>query len=194
MAWRRQVGHSRSSLKSCSGCFPERLARSKLFRPRLLLRLKLTARKRKNDKRGISSKKHGRVELQTCIDMLCILKAVIAWIILIFAGGGLASRLCALLSPFPGASTDPKVEEALRSMRRSFKRAHILRNIFRILLILGYLFALYHFWGVGLAASGLLILIACALRPLWTSPSSVSFVADVILWGSSILVWYSLCK
>lgn len=126
--------------------------------------------------------------------MFCIFKAVIAWIILIFAGGGLASRLRALLSPFPAASTDRKVEEALRSMRRSFERAHILRNIFRILLILGYLFALYHFWGVGLAATGPLIMIACTFRTLWTSPSSVSFVAGAILWGSSILVWYSLCK
>lgn|GEM_PF-5413245 len=129
--------------------------------------------------------------------MLCILKAIIAWIILIFAGGGIIRVLQrGLLPPFPltDPTADPEVEKILRRSLRGSKRAHAAWIPVGVFLTCGYLFALYHFWNVGLAATALLLLIAATPRLVWRSPPSVSLVADSVLWGSSILVWYSLCK
>jgi hypothetical protein len=127
--------------------------------------------------------------------MLCILKAVIAWLILLVVGGWFAQIVRGgLFSPFPAAPTDPRVAEALRSMRRSYKRAHIAWTFTGVILVSAYVAALYHLWNLGLAASSIILMIAIIPRLGREVPRSISIVGDAILWGSSVLVWYSLCR
>jgi hypothetical protein len=129
--------------------------------------------------------------------MWCVLKAIVGWIILLFASGGISSfsrrGLFGLLVPFPAPSANPAVEQALRSTRRSFKRAHVANTIFSFLVTAAYLWALFHFWNIALAATALLIMIVVVIHYAQTPPW-ISFTADAVLWGSSVLVWYSLCK
>jgi carbon starvation protein CstA len=129
--------------------------------------------------------------------MPCILKAIVGWVILLVASGmiGLFLRrgLFGVLVPFPAASTNPAVEQALQSTRKSFKRAHIANTIFSFLVTAAYLWALFHFWNIALAATGLLMMIVVVVHYAQT-PRFVSLAADALLWVSSVLVWYSLCK
>ncbi|PYV69488.1 MAG: hypothetical protein DMG96_33815 [Acidobacteria bacterium] len=129
--------------------------------------------------------------------MPCILKALIAWIILLVVSGAiglfLRQALFGLLVPFPAPSTHPAVEQALRSTHRSFKRAHVANTVFCFLVTAAYLWAVFHFWNILLAAAAFLIMIVVVEHYAQT-PRWVRFTADAILWGPSVLVWYSLCK
>ena len=129
--------------------------------------------------------------------MPCILKALIGWLILLVVSGAvglfLRQALFGILVPFPAPSANPVVEKALRETHRSFKRGHITNTIFCILVSAAYLWAVLHFWNVTLATAAFLIMIVVVEHYAQT-PSWVRFTANAILWGSSILVWYALCK
>ncbi len=129
--------------------------------------------------------------------MPCILKAIVGWVILLVVSGtvGLFLRqaLFGLLVPFPAPSTNPAVEQALRSTRRSFKRAGVVNTIFCFLVTAAYLWTVLHFWNISLATTAFLIMIVVVEHYAQT-PRWVRFAANAILWGSSVLVWYSLCK
>jgi len=128
---------------------------------------------------------------------MCVLKAIVGWIVLLVVSGtmGLFLRrgLFGLLAPFPAPSTNPAVEQALRSSRRSFKRAEIANSIFSFLVTAAYLWALFEFWNIALVATALLLMIIVVIHYAQTPPW-ISFTADAVLWGSTVLVWYSLCR
>jgi len=129
--------------------------------------------------------------------MPCILKALVGWLILLVVSGGVAlflrQALFGLVEPFPAPSANPAVEQALRITRRRFKRAHVVNTIFCFLVTAAYLWAVLHFWNISLAAAALLIMIA-VVEHYAETPRWVRFAANAILWGSSVLVWYSQCK
>jgi hypothetical protein len=105
----------------------------------------------------------------------------------------LRQALFGVLVPFPAPSTNPDVEQALRSFKRAHKRANITSTIFCFLVSAGYLWAVLHFWNITLATAAFLIMIVVVEHYAQTPPW-VRFIANAILWGSSVLVWYSLCK
>src|SRR6266404_6376839 len=129
--------------------------------------------------------------------MSCIIKAVVGWVARLVVSGmiGLFLRraLFGLLVPFPAPSTNPAVEQTLRSTHKSFKRAQIANTIFSFLVTAAYLWSLFHFWNIAVAAAGFLIM-AVVVEHYAQTPRWVRFTADAVLWGSSVLVWYSLCK
>ena len=129
--------------------------------------------------------------------MWCVLKGIVAWIILLVASGavGLFVRqaLFGLLVPFPAESTNPAATAALRDTDRRLKRGHIANTIFNFVVSAAYLWAIGHFWNITLAIAAFLIMIVVVEHYAQT-PGWIRFIANVILWGSSVLVWYALCK
>ena len=130
--------------------------------------------------------------------MPCILKALITWMVLLVVSGmvGLFLRraVYGILVPFPApSSTNPAIEEVLRETRRSFKRANVANTIFCFVVSTAYVWAVLHFYNVILAVVAFLIMVVVVEHYAQT-PSWVRLTGDVILWGSSILVWYSVCK
>jgi cytoskeletal protein RodZ len=75
--------------------------------------------------------------------MPCILKALIAWIILLVVSGAmglfLRQALVGILVPFPPESENAAVAAALRNMRRGYKRAHIANTIVNFVVSAAYL-------------------------------------------------------
>ena len=129
--------------------------------------------------------------------MPCILKALIAWIILLVVSGAvglfLRQALFGIFVPFLPESDNPAVAAALRDVRRSFKRGHIANAIFCFVVSAAYVWAVAHFWNVTLAITAFLIMIV-VVEHYAQARSWIHFIANAILWGSSVLVWYALCK
>ena len=129
--------------------------------------------------------------------MPCILKALSGWLILLVVSGAvglfLRQALFGLLVPFPAESTNPAVANALRDMHRSFKRGHIANTIFCFVVSVAYLWAVAHFGNITLAITAFLIM-AVVVEHYAQTPGWVRFIGNAILWGSSILVWYALCR
>ena len=97
------------------------------------------------------------------------------WFILLVVSGAvglfLRRALFGLLVPFPATSTNPAIEQALRSTRRSLKRAGMVNTIFCFLVTAAYLWAILHFWNISLAAAAFLIMVVVvehyAQTPRW---------------------------
>jgi hypothetical protein len=105
----------------------------------------------------------------------------------------LRQALFGVLVPFPAPSANPVVEQALRDTRRNFKRGHIANTIFCFVVSAAYLWAVLHFWNMTLAVAAFLIMIVVVEHYAQTAPW-IRFTANAVLWGSSVLVWYALCK
>jgi hypothetical protein len=135
--------------------------------------------------------------LHTVLRIPCILKALIGWLILLVVSGAvglfLREALLGVLVPFPAESTNPAVAAALRDTHRRFKRGHIANTIINFVVSAAYLWAVAHFWNITLAIAAFLIMIAVVEHYAQT-PGWLRFIANAVLWGSSILVWYALCK
>lgn len=127
----------------------------------------------------------------------CILKALITWLVLLVVSGmvGLFLRraVYGVVVPFPEPSTNPAVEEALREMHRSYRRSSVANTIFCFAVSAAYLWAVFHFTNALLAVVAFLIMVVTVEHYAQT-PAWVRLTGDVILWGSSVVVWYSVCK
>jgi hypothetical protein len=99
--------------------------------------------------------------------LLCILKALIGWLILLAVSGAVGLFL----------------RQALFGVN----------TIFCIIVSAVYLWAVAHFWNITLAITAFLMMLVVvehyARVPRW-----LHSIANVILWGSLVLVWYALCK
>ena len=140
--------------------------------------------------------------------MLCILKTVIAWVILLLVGTnliGLVVRGLFWSPPSIDATTD-RVKEVLQ---RESSRTNLANRAITHGAIFGtaaYLFALFYFWNIGLALAGGLVIGARIPDLTWELRTGnrvsrnkrpkgpVYFVASTVLWGTLVLVWYSLCR
>jgi hypothetical protein len=129
--------------------------------------------------------------------MPCILKALIGWLILLVVSGAvglfLRQALFGLFVPFPAEATNPAIAAALRDTHRKFKRGYIANSIFCFVVSAAYLWAVAHFWSLKLAVAAFLIMIV-VIEHYAQTPSWVRFIANAVLWGSSALVWYAVCK
>ena len=114
--------------------------------------------------------------------MPCILKALIAWMILLVVSGAvglfLRQALFGIFVPFP-----PSREACCCDGN----------TIFCFVVSAAYVWAVAHFWNVTLAITAFLIMIV-VVEHYAQAPSWIHFIANAILWGSSVLVWYTFCK
>lgn len=140
--------------------------------------------------------------------MLCILKTIAAWVILLLVGTNLTGLVVRGLfySPPPVDAPPDRVQDLLRreSSRMSF--TNWIMTFGGVLITAAYLFALFHFWNRGLALAGAIIMASRIPDLIWEIRTGrkptrkdrpkgpVYFLASTILWASLGLVWYSLCK
>ena len=106
--------------------------------------------------------------------MPCILKAVIGYVILVVVSGSVGLFLRQALI---GLRTHGRVPNA----------------VFCFSVTAAYLWAVLHFWNISLAVAAFLIMLV-VVEHYEQTPPWVRFTANAVLWGSSVLVWYSLCK
>jgi len=140
--------------------------------------------------------------------MLCILKAIIAWIILTLIGTNLIGFLVrgiACLLPFVNALIDPETDEVLRDAHRSTVIGGLTMTFLEILVIAAYLFSLFHFWNVWLALAGVTVMVLRIPDLIWEIRTGlrvtrtrfpkgpVYSIARALWWGSLLLIWYSFC-
>ena len=101
--------------------------------------------------------------------MFCILKAIIAWIIMVVAG---QTRVASVARGFlwtPPSFDAPTVRsgEVLRRECQRLRFANIAWILIDILIAVACLFALYHFWNIGLAVTAGLLMVFRLPDMLW---------------------------
>jgi len=139
--------------------------------------------------------------------MLCILKAIVASVVMLFVGTNLIGLIVRgfVWSPPPVDAPTDRVAEVIRHESRRMGGVNRVMTVLSILATAIYLYALFHFWNVWLAVAGAIMMVSRIpdlLREIRTGekvtrkklPKSPSYyVATVIALGSFLLVWYSLC-
>jgi hypothetical protein len=140
--------------------------------------------------------------------MLCILKAIALWFIMLIVGTtliGLIVRGLLWSTPSIDRTTD-RVREILdrESSRMRFTNAAM--TLSGILIAAACLFGLFHFWNAGLALAGVIIMASRIPDLIWEvrngrkptqkerPKGTVYFLASTLLWATLVLVWYSLCE
>jgi hypothetical protein len=100
----------------------------------------------------------------------------------------------------------PGVAELLRCEVRRLVIANRAMIFLSILITAAYLFALFHFWNVWLAAAGVIVMVSRIPDLIWEIRTGnrvtrirrpkgpVYLVASAFDWGSLLLIWYSLCE
>lgn len=140
--------------------------------------------------------------------MLCILKAVAAWVILLLVGTNLIGFVVRgiLWSPPPIDAPTDRVQELLRRESARMNVTNAVMTVGSILITAGYLFALLHFWNVGLAVAGGVVMATRIPDLVWEirtgrKPSRkdrpkgpVYFLTSACDLAALVLVWYSLCR
>lgn len=143
--------------------------------------------------------------------LLCVIKAVLAWVILLLVGTNLIGFVVRGLFWMPPAipdSTDRVNEILLRETSRMNLTNRVM-NMGGIFAIGTYLFILFHYWNASLAGAGAVVMasrvpdllheIRMGRKPTFKElPKALPrgpmyFATATILWASLPLVWYSLC-
>ena len=132
--------------------------------------------------------------------VLCILKSIVAWLIFMFVGTNLVGFVVR------GFLQSPRLEvESLRGLARRYQAANVTLTLLSAVAMAAYLFALYHFWNIALAAAAALIMIGRVPDLIWEIKTGrkitrrtglkgfVSVLTTIGPWLSLLLVWYALC-
>lgn len=140
--------------------------------------------------------------------MLCILKAIFTWVLLVFLSMNLVgfATLGIFRNPPQIDAPSDRMREILDSQQRRMTFGKIIWTLFSFAGVGAYLFVLYRYWGVGLATAGFILMLTRLPEVLWedrtgtridrqNAPRGPLYIAaTVIQFGTAFLVWYSLCK
>ena len=149
--------------------------------------------------------------------MFYIIKAIIAWGIMLIIGINLIGFIVRTLFWSPPKFDIPldmsidhvqlyPVKKAFDHEIRRAKFGSKVMALFLLIITAAYLFALYHFWNLGLAVSAGLLMIARLPDLFWelrtgkkvsksNAPNGAIYILAVFLDILTLpLVWYSLCK
>lgn len=140
--------------------------------------------------------------------MLCILKALLTWAVLVLLGTnlvGLVVRGFVWSAPeidMPSA----RVRDLVAGESRRMSAANFTMTLFGILATGAYLFALDRFFGFGLLTAGVIVMASRMPDLLWevrtggrvtrqNAPQGIlHVVATLLLWSALPLTWYSLYR
>ena len=137
--------------------------------------------------------------------MLCIMKAVVGWVVLLLVGTNLGMVVRGLV-PSPGtAELEAGLHPALSHEVAKYKRANVGVTLFFALLAVLYLYLLLRFWNFGVLAAAVMLMLSRLPDLLWeirtgqkvtrvTAPrGAVPVVATVMMWAALPLLWFALC-
>jgi hypothetical protein len=142
------------------------------------------------------------------VDLLCILKSIVAWAVLTFVGTNLIGFVVRGIfwSPPHVEATDERMAQLFRHETRRACVGNAAITLLSILATAAYLFALFHFWNVWLAVAALLVMASRLPDLMWeirtdkrvtrqNAPKGWLYVVTtVVWWGMLPLIWYALCK
>ncbi len=132
---------------------------------------------------------------------LCIIKAIVGYFILMFIGTNLLGMVVRGFLP----SYKKDSEGNLNTIVDTSSTSSVVMTIIFIVISIFYLFALYHFWNIGILIAGLILMYArlpdllfemrtgekLNLSNMPTRPIDVLF--NILSWLVLPLIWYSLC-
>lgn len=140
--------------------------------------------------------------------MLCILKSIGAWLVLMIIGTnliGLIVRGC-LWMPTPVHESPDYETEVIRSEWARLVSANTTLTLIATLAAAGYLFALHHYWNWYLACAAAILMATRIPELIWElrSGSRVTrrdrpkgtfhILTTALDWASLPLIWYALCE
>lgn len=133
--------------------------------------------------------------------LLCVFKSILGYFILMFIGTNLIDLVVRGL--VPAYQKDEKGN--LQLVEGTNSRNGIVITIFSILGSGLYIFALYYYWNIGLAVSGLFLMISRMPDLLFELRNGeiitfknmpkrpIDIVCTLFYWATLPLIWYSLC-
>jgi hypothetical protein len=137
---------------------------------------------------------------------ICLVKVIFAWFVLGFVGAnliGLVVRGLLWSPPVLDAPTD-RARELLHRENRRMTFANMAMTVLSIILTGAYVFALFHFWNINLALAGGILMAARIPDLVWEirtgdrvtranrPKGTVYTIATICMWGSLLLIGYSL--
>lgn len=140
--------------------------------------------------------------------MLLVMKAIIAWVIMILVGINLIGFLVRGLCWSPPSSDAPteRMQKRLADWSRRVVATNIAMTLLSLVLMVGYLFMLFFYWNVGLVIAAVLLM-ASRLPDLFLEirtgnkvskhsrpKGAVYTMANFIIWLALPLIWFSLYK
>lgn len=133
--------------------------------------------------------------------LLCIIKSIIGYFILMLVGTNLLGMVVRGLKPSNVRDTNGDLIE-IEDI--SSNRSIIMTIIFSIIAIL-YLFALYYYWNIGILAAGLILMVSRLPDLLFEMKTGnklnlknipkrpIDIILSILSWLALPLIWYSLC-
>jgi hypothetical protein len=139
--------------------------------------------------------------------ILCILKSVVAYVILMFVGTNLLGFLVrGFWELLPSIDAPPKrLAEIFARETRRMRIGNFVTKFFFFLLTFAYLIALFYFFEIGVVLAACLVMASRLPDLLWeirtgagvtrqNAPRGVPYtVAGILGWVALPLLWYSLC-
>ncbi len=139
--------------------------------------------------------------------MLCILKTIVVWLILAIVGSNIIGFIVRGLvwSPPPSDEGGEAIEKILKAESRRMGVVNFGLTLIAILFAAAYLFTLYHFWNIWLVLAGAILMASRVPDLLWeihsgrkvtttdAPKSPLHLIATVSMWGTLLVIWYSLC-
>jgi len=139
---------------------------------------------------------------------LCILKAIVAWLILMFVGMNLIGFIVRGLlwsPPLIDESPDGPVREMFSAANKRMSVGNAVLTLVCIVLAGAYLFALFYFWNAFLAVAGGLAMATRIPDLIWevrtgkkvmrrSAPRGPLYIfTTLVMWLELPLIWYALC-
>jgi hypothetical protein len=140
--------------------------------------------------------------------MLCILKAIIVWVIMLLVGTNLIGFIVRGLFWSP-PSVDAPVDQVREVLARESSRMSLANGVMTfgsLILAAMYIFSLFHFWNLSLALASVVIMASRLPDLIWEIHAGrkpahgdrprgpLYFLASTFSWAALVLVWYSLCQ
>lgn len=147
------------------------------------------------------------------MSIFCILKAVIAWVILSVAGTNLLGFVvrgllwaAPSIDPSNELSDDSPVHELLSDFTRRMRVRNAFITFISVIATAACLYGLFYFWNILLVVAALMIMGSRLPDLLWEiregrriefedmSYRRKDIIIAVLMWGSLLLTWYALCR
>ena len=137
--------------------------------------------------------------------IICILKSILAWGIILLASANLLGSVVRGLC-WSRPSFDREVSDRLNRVLDSECRRMVVSNAIMTLLAIGaaagFLYALFHFWNIGLVLAATMMMLGRLPDLLYEIETGkkllpkglLSTLATLLFWFALPLTWYSLCK
>ena len=139
--------------------------------------------------------------------MVCMIKALVSWVVFTLIGTNLVGMVVRGLIPNPEMDAlESEAHPIIRDAIGKYKRANLGCTLFSALLVALYLYLLVRFWNLGVLAAATMLMLSRLPDLSWelrtgqkvtrrTAPKGGRDVfATVMMWAALPLLWFALCR